>query len=117
MRNHLLILFFGFFTSLLGITAMSQAKMIILDVRTAEEFHEGHVMGAKNLDWLRSSFKDEIAKFDKNVSYKLYCRSGNRSGQAMELMKSLGFKDVENLGSVSDAAQKLKIACEGPKGC
>lgn len=96
---------------------MSQARMIILDVRTAEEFQEGHVMGAKNLDWFQPSFKDEIAKYDKDARYKLYCRSGNRSGQAMQLMRSLGFKDVENLGSVADASHKLKIGCDGPKGC
>lgn len=117
MRNYLLGPILGFFTTLLGSSAMSQAKPIILDVRTVEEFQEGHVIGAKNLDWLQPSFKDAIAKYDKNASYKLYCRSGNRSGQATQYMQSLGFKDVENLGSVADASHKLNIACEGPKGC
>lgn len=117
MRKSLLGLIIGLFTTLLGITAMSQTKTIILDVRTAEEFQEGHVIGAENLDWFQPSFKDEIAKYDRNASYKLYCRSGNRSGQAMQMMQSLGFKDVENLGSVADASQKLNIACEGPQGC
>ena len=90
---------------------MSQAKAIILDVRTAEEFHAGHLIGARNLDWFQPSFKETIAQYDKNASYKVYCRSGNRSGQAMQLMKSLGFNDVENVGSVSEASQKLKILC------
>jgi len=117
MRKCLFGIIIGFFTTLLGMNAMSQTKTIILDVRTAEEFQETRVMGAKNLDWFQPNFKAEIAKFDKNASYKLYCRSGNRSGQATELMKSLGFKDVENLGSVADASKTLKIACEGPKAC
>ena len=117
MNKCLFGIIIGFFTTFLGMNAMSQTKAIILDVRTAEEFQETRVMGAMNLDWFQPNFKAEITKFDKNATYKLYCRSGNRSGQATELMKSLGFKNVENLGSVADASKKLKIACEGPKAC
>lgn len=117
MRKCLLGIVIGFFTALLGMNAMGQTQSIILDVRTAEEFQETRVTGAKNLDWFQPNFKDEIAKMDKTASYKLYCRSGNRSGQATQMMKSLGFKDVENLGSVADASKKLKIACEGRKAC
>ncbi|MBL7555236.1 MAG: rhodanese-like domain-containing protein [Bdellovibrionaceae bacterium] len=50
-------------------------------------------------------------------AYKVYCRSGNRSGQAMQLMKSLGFKDVENLGSLMQASQRLSRKCEGRNSC
>lgn len=117
MRKCLIGMIIGFFTALLGMNAMGQTQSIILDVRTAEEFLETRVIGARNLDWFQPNFKDEIAKLDKTASYKLYCRSGNRSGQATQLMKSMGFKYVENLGSVSDASQKLKIACEGRKAC
>ncbi len=87
------------------------SKFLILDVRTQEEFDAGHVLGAQHIDWYRPDFREAIAGFDKAVSYKLYCRSGNRSGQAMNLMRSMGFKDVENLGSLDEASQKLKIAC------
>ncbi len=104
--------------TLLGNKVMAEQKnVIILDVRTKEEFQEMHVIGAQNIDWQQPDFKDRIAKLDKNLEYKLYCRSGNRSGQATTLMQSLGFKQLENLGSVSDASKKLKIACEGPKPC
>lgn len=104
--------------TLLGNKVMAeQKKVVILDVRTQEEFQETHVIGAQNIDWYQPDFKDRVAKLDKNAEYKLYCRSGNRSGQATTLMQSLGFKQVENLGSVSDASKKLKIACEGPKPC
>ncbi len=102
----------------LGSKAMAeQKKIIILDVRTAEEFQETHVIGAQNIDWHQPNFKALVEKFDRNADDKLYCRSGNRSGQATALMQSLGFKSVENLGSVSDASKKLKITCEGPKPC
>jgi rhodanese-related sulfurtransferase len=91
------------------------AKLVVLDVRTPEEYSEIRVKGSQNIDWNGPNFKDLVLKLDKNLSYKVYCRSGNRSGRAMELMKSLGFKDVENVGSVDEAAQKLKLELEsGP---
>jgi phage shock protein E len=94
---------------------MTLQKPVILDVRTPEEYSEVRVQGSMNIDWNGPDFKDQVSKLDKNASYKVYCRSGNRSGRAMELMKTLGFKDVENLGSVDEAAQKLARDCEhGP---
>lgn len=91
-------------------------NMVVLDVRTLEEFEESHVKDSVNIDVLSPEFKLKVEKLDKNKSYKLYCRSGNRSGQAEKLMKSMGFKDVENIGSLSQAAKKLNRNCEG-KGC
>lgn len=88
-------------------------NMIILDVRTPEEFSDTHVEGAKNFDIFAANFKDQISKLDKNKNYKVYCRSGNRSGQAERLMKSMGFKDVENIGSVAEAARRLNKKCSG----
>ncbi len=91
--------------------------VVILDVRTPEEFKETHVTGARNIDFKSPGFKAEIEKLDKDKSYKLYCRSGNRSGKTLDLMKTMGFRDLENLGSVKDASEKLKIACAGEKPC
>jgi len=94
---------------------MPAQKPVILDVRTPEEYSDVRVQGSINIDWNGPDFQAEVAKLDKNASYKVYCRSGNRSGRAMELMKTMGFKDVENLGSVDEAAQKLARDCEhGP---
>lgn len=91
--------------------------MIILDVRTPEEFSETHVEGSQNIDIFSSEFKDKISKLDRTKTYKVYCRSGNRSGQAEQLMKSLGFKNVENIGSVSQAAKRLNRKCQGKNSC
>lgn len=90
----------------------------IIDVRTPEEFAASHVDGSTNIDFLNSNFQTEIQKLDKNKIYKVYCRSGNRSGQAERIMKSLGFKDVENLGSLGTAAKRLQKSCVGKsKNC
>ena len=70
---------------------------MILDVRTPEEFSEGHIDGAVMLDFYRDDFADELAKLDPDVPYVLYCRSGNRSGQALAMMDALGFTEVDDV--------------------
>ncbi len=70
---------------------------VILDVRTNEEFIQGAIHGAVNLDLIGGTFKHEIAKMDKEKTYFVYCRSGNRSGQACKLMSDLGFRHLYNL--------------------
>lgn len=89
------------------ISTMSMAQDVILDVRTPEEFASDHVQTAVNIDFKNDNFKSEILKLNKNDNYKLYCRSGNRSGKAVQLMTQLGFKFLHNLGSVEDAKKAL----------
>lgn len=85
---------------------MSEKNVVIIDVRTIAEYQKGHAQGSLNLDFYSPTFADEIKKLDTSKSYQLYCRSGNRSGQAVGLMKSLGFSDVVNVGGLTEAAQK-----------
>ncbi len=70
----------------------------ILDVRTQEEIEEGYIPNAANIDfYLGQDFINEVEKLDKNKNYYVYCRSGNRSGQACAIMNSVGFKNAYNL--------------------
>lgn len=70
----------------------------ILDVRTPEEVDEGYIPGATNIDiYLGQDFLNELEKLDKTKNYYVYCRSGNRSGQACAIMNSAGFKNAYNL--------------------
>jgi rhodanese-related sulfurtransferase len=73
------------------------ADLVILDVRTQEEFDEGHIEGAVMLDFYREDFAAELAKLDPDVPYVLYCRSGNRSGRTIELMEGLEFQNVSDV--------------------
>lgn len=73
------------------------ADLVVLDVRTSEEFAEGHLEGATMIDFYAPDFADRIAELDPDVPYLLYCRSGNRSGQAATLMRDLGFSDVADV--------------------
>ncbi len=70
---------------------------VLLDVRTPEEYSNGHLKDATNIDFYKETFEDEIDVLDKRKKYLVYCRSGNRSRQAMFLMRDLGFEEVYNL--------------------
>ncbi|MCG2459639.1 rhodanese-like domain-containing protein [Flavobacteriaceae bacterium F89] len=70
----------------------------ILDVRTEEELEEGYIPGATNIDfYLGAEFAEKLQTLDKSKNYYVYCRSGNRSGQACAIMNSMGFKNAYNL--------------------
>ena len=71
--------------------------LVVLDVRTPEEFAEGHLEGAMMIDFYRDDFAMRIAELDPSVPYLIYCRSGNRSGQTADIMADLGFDDVAEI--------------------
>ena len=73
------------------------AGVVVLDVRTAQEFQQGHIQGAMNIDVEGTSFESEIAKLDKGTTYALYCQSGRRSGVASQIMSKSGFTSLFNL--------------------
>ncbi len=105
-----------FMTSAVTSPATANQDITILDVRTPQEFADNHIQGAVNVDFNSPNFKDEVAKLDKAKAYKLYCRSGNRSGQALKIMTAMAFTNVENLGAMGAAAKKLQQSCT-PKSC
>jgi len=75
----------------------------ILDVRTPEEFADGYIEGAINLDYQAVNFSGELNKLDKNKTYLVYCRSGKRSAGALNIMAELGFREVYNMtGGIID---------------
>jgi rhodanese-related sulfurtransferase len=83
----------------------AESGVVILDVRTPGEFMTGHIQGAQNIDFESGSFESQIESLDKNGTYAVYCRSGNRSGQAVKVMHDAGFHNVYNLnGGVIDWA-------------
>ena len=78
---------------------IAEAVVVTVDVRTPGEFMTGHIQGAQNIDFESGNFENEISTLDKNVTYAVYCRSGNRSGQAVAIMHDAGFHNVYNLNS------------------
>ncbi len=73
-------------------------KIIVLDVRTADEFAEGHLAGAVNLDFLEGDkFEASVSKLDKTKSYLVHCQSGGRSGRSLKTFQKLGFESIYHL--------------------
>lgn len=112
MKNIIAVaLFLFFFASchvqqpLANISSVNQADQVdftnkdnvLIDVRTAQEYNEGHLPDAINIDVNSPDFEKEIKKLDPKKNYYLYCRSGKRSTAATEKMELAGFKNVANL--------------------
>jgi len=76
---------------------MTQANTVLIDVRTSGEIAGGKLRGARNIDIMSSSFVSQIKNLPKDKTYLIYCRSGNRSAQACEIMSEEGFENVKNL--------------------
>lgn len=76
---------------------LEKGEYIVFDVRTVEEYEEGHIEGAKSLNFLGKSFDATIEKLPKNYKYLIYCQSGGRSAKALEKMKEAGFIHVLEL--------------------
>lgn len=70
---------------------------IPLDVRTPEEFVNGHIYNATNVDYFSREFREEIHKFKRGKTYLIYCRSGKRSKKALDVMKELGFTKLYHM--------------------
>jgi rhodanese-related sulfurtransferase len=76
---------------------MANADVVVLDVRTDDEFNSGHIENAIQIDFLSGDFDQKIADLDKEKTYLVYCHSGNRSRKAQAKMKQMGFVEVINM--------------------
>lgn len=85
--------------------------VVLLDVRTPEEFAEGHLEGAVNLDVSGADFATGLADLDPEATYAVYCRSGNRSQTALDLMAQAGIASAADLtggiGAWADAGMPV----------
>lgn len=69
-------------------------KIVVLDVRTPDEFELGRVKGAINIDMLQTDATSKISKLDKTKTYLVYCRTHHRSDNAVNFMMQHGFKNI-----------------------
>ena len=80
--------------------AIAKPGVTILDVRTPEEFAAGYIPGAINVDLNGPDFKGEVGKLPKDGEYAVYCRSGNRSRSAADILARAGFTQLYDLGGI-----------------
>jgi len=80
---------------------IEEKHVVLVDVRTPEEFKAGHIPGAINIR--NESIKGEPEELpDKNARILLYCRSGLRAEDAMTKLDELGYTDLSNMGGILD---------------
>ena len=72
----------------------NSGDFVLLDVRTPNEYREEHLRGAISIDFLSGSFRQELDRLERGKTYLVYCRTGNRSGKAVSIMKELRFPSV-----------------------
>ncbi|TYZ08102.1 rhodanese-like domain-containing protein [Hymenobacter lutimineralis] len=77
-------------------------QVVVLDVRTPEEYAAGHLAGARNVNFKAADFAQQVAQLDTTQTYLLYCASGNRSSKAAALMRQQGVRKVVNAGALKD---------------
>jgi rhodanese-related sulfurtransferase len=102
-------------TGLAGCSAEEPMDMstyaAVIDVRTPEETSAGHLAGALLFDVQDAAFMANLETLDKSANYYVYCRSGNRSGAAIETMKANGFTgELHNGGALANAAAETGLA-------
>lgn len=77
---------------------MSQHANFWIDVRTNDEFNSGHINGAAHIPYEEIAARVSEITTDKDATLHLYCRSGNRSGIAQQILQAMGFKNAVNEG-------------------
>ncbi len=75
----------------------SKNEYVILDIRTKPEYDSGHIENAIMIDFYSRDFFQKISKLDKDKTYFIYCRSGNRSGRSLKQFQTAGFTKVFDL--------------------
>ncbi|WP_373538359.1 rhodanese-like domain-containing protein [Chamaesiphon sp.] len=75
----------------------NKRSLVILDVRTPQEYANGHLDRAVNVDFYRPEFRQAIDRLERQKTYLIYCHSGVRSSRSIHLMRAMGFKQVYNL--------------------
>ncbi len=71
--------------------------ILLIDVRTPEEYASGHLENSVNIDYKADNFKELVAELDTNQDVYVYCKVGGRSNSAAKMMKKMGFKKIYDL--------------------
>ena len=97
----------SFLIILLFSSLLSSNEIIVIDVRSFEEVKTGVIQDAIHIEWTK--IEEEITNLDisKEQPIYLYCRSGNRSGKAIQILEKIGYTNAINAGGITEAAKKL----------
>ena len=74
-----------------------KGELVVIDVRTPEEFASGHIEGALNINMFDENFKNQLEALDRTKAVSVYCKVGSRSARAAAVMREMGFEEVYDL--------------------
>lgn len=83
------------------------AGAVLLDVRSPQEYREGHIPGSQNVPLQQLDKVEEVTENKDTVLY-VYCRSGARSRQAVSLLQAMGYTNVHNIGGIAAYSGKVE---------
>ena len=86
---------------------MNAAGAVLLDVRSPQEYREGHIPGSQNVPLQQIDKVEEVTENKDTVLY-VYCHSGARSRQAVSLLKHMGYTNVHNIGGIAAYSGKVE---------
>jgi len=89
-------------------------SVILVDVRTPEEYGQGHIKGSRLVNYYEANFHSQLETLPKDKTVILYCRSGHRSGEALKFLVSIGYSRVFNMIGGIIAWRKEKLPLIGP---
>lgn len=78
----------------------SKYDFLLIDVRTPEEYSEGHIPGSRSIPLQEFENIVEKMNIDSNIDIVVYCRSGIRASKACDMLDKLGFKKIYNFGGI-----------------
>ncbi len=80
-----------------NINSLNKDDIVIIDVRTPDEYKSGHIRGAINIDYYNKNFLSVITQMDPLLIYFIYCRRGNRSMKTLEMMRAKGYLHLHQM--------------------
>lgn len=86
-----------------NVTSEELEHVVLLDVRTPEEYAQGHLDNSLNVNWFDAGFAQQVEGIDKDETIYVYCKVGGRSAKAQQKLQSLGYRNVINLEGGYDA--------------
>jgi len=91
---------------------VADRKVVVLDLRTPEEYRAGHIAGATNVDYLAAGFEQRLNALEKTQPYLVHCAAGGRSTRALPLLREQHFRSIYHLDGGLKAWEKAGLPVE-----
>ena len=91
---------------------ISEHKVTVIDIRTPDEFKDGHIAGATNINYLATNFAQAISSLSKTNSYLVHCAVGGRSTRSLKIFNQQNFESIYHLDGGIEAWKEAGLPVE-----